>query len=272
MSWVNVLVILRKELGDALRNRWLLLFAVAFGGLAVALGELAPAETAGRLSFSRTMAGLINLTAILVPLIGLSLGAQSVAGESERRTLAYLLTQPIGRTELLLGKYLGLALALVAALAVGFGSSGVLLASGGFDPGLFLQLVGLAVLLALTSLSLGLLVSVLNRRTAVALGIALFLWFALILLADLGLMGSAIAFKLQANAIFLLALLNPLQVFKLAAVLTVSPTLDVLGPAGLYGTAQFGRWLGPLLVGMLLAWSVVALLGAGCIFARRGEP
>ncbi len=41
------------------------------------------------------------------------------------------LTQPVGRYEVMLGKYLGLALSLLAALALGFGVSGVVMALSG---------------------------------------------------------------------------------------------------------------------------------------------
>ena len=272
MSPLNVAVLLQKELRDALRNRWLWLFAVALTALASGLGWLALRETAGALGYSRTVAGLINLILLLVPLMGLTLGAQSVAGERERRTLPYLLAQPLSRAELLLGKYLGLSLALGTALALGFGLAGLVLAGAAVDALVFAALAGLAVLLGIVTLSLGLVISVVARRAAAALGMALFVWFALVLLADLGLMGTAIAMRLRADTIFLVALVNPLQVFKLAAVLLIRPSLEVLGPAGLYGVATFGSGLAPLLVGLLVAWSTLPLGLAWLLFRRREEP
>jgi Cu-processing system permease protein len=265
-----VVIILHKELRDGLRNRWLWLFAAALGGLALALGGLALADDAGRVGFSRTLAGLINLVLLLTPLMGLALGAQCIAGERERRVLPYLLAQPVGRGQVLLGKYLGLALALGAALGLGFGLAALALAA--VDVALYLAVAGLAFLLGLVSLSLGLLVSVLARRMAVAFGVAVFGWFGLVLLADLGLMGTALVLRLRADAVFLLALVNPLQVFKVAALGLVRPSLDVLGPAGLYGTATFGVWLTPLLVGLLLAWALLPLGLALALFARGAEP
>jgi Cu-processing system permease protein len=269
---LTVLALLQKELRDALRSRWLWLFAGAFGLLALALGALALRETAGVLGFGRTVAGLVNLVLLLVPLMGLTLGAQSIAGERERRTLAYLLAQPIGRGELLLGKYLGLAVALAAALGLGFGAGALLLAWAGLEPGVYGALAGLALLLGLATLSLGLLVSALAVRTSVAMGAVLVLWLVLVLLADLGLMGTAAALRLRADALFLLALANPLQLFKIAAVLAIRPALEVLGPAGLYGAERFGAWLWPLLVGLLAAWAAAPLAAAGLLFARKGEP
>ncbi len=272
MDAVNVGILLQKELRDALRNRWLWLFAGAFGVLAVALGALSLMSTAATVAFSRTLAGLINLTLLLVPLFGLSLGAQAIAGERERRTLPYLLAQPIGRAELLLGKYLGLALAFAAALALGFGLAGLPLGPSGVDARVFAALAGLALLLGLAMLSVGLLLSTLTRRTSVAIGVGLFIWFMLVLAGDLGLMGTTMVLRLRADAVFLLALANPLEVFHIASVLAIRPNLEVLGPAGLYGTSTFGAWLGPMLVGLLVAWVVVPLAIANLVFARSPEP
>jgi Cu-processing system permease protein len=99
----------------------------------------------------------------------------------------------------------------------------------------------------------------------------LLLWFGLVLLADLGLMGTALALRLRADIVFLVALLNPLQVFKLAAVLLVRPSLDVLGPSGQFAVVTFGPWLGPLLIGLLVAWVVGPLAVAAVLFQRREE-
>ena len=48
---------------------------------------------------------LLNLVLFTVPLTGLVLGVGSVAGSAE--TLPLLLAQPVGRLEVLAGKYLG---------------------------------------------------------------------------------------------------------------------------------------------------------------------
>ena len=132
-----------KELRDAVRNRWLALYAFAFAGLALALSWTAMSGLGGYglAGFSRTSAALINLVLLIVPLMGLTLGAMSLAGERERGSLAYLLAQPVTIGEVMLGKFIGLGLTLAAALAFGFGLAGVVIAwrgdaasgSGGFE-------------------------------------------------------------------------------------------------------------------------------------------
>src|SRR3989337_971278 len=104
--------IARKEVREAISSRWLLLYAAAFAVLALALSYLGQRNlgSLGCENFSRTTASLINLCLLLAPLIALSLGAGSIAGEKDRGRLGYLLSQPLDRRELLLGQFLGLVL------------------------------------------------------------------------------------------------------------------------------------------------------------------
>lgn len=200
LSLTTVWTLAQKELRDALRNRWFLLYTVAFIALSLAFSYLALASSGmvGFAGFGRTAASLINLVLLIVPLMALTVGAQSLSGEMERGTMSYLLAQPVGRVEVFLGKYLGLALSLLASLALGFGVSGLLLAlsgSGAAAPGAYITLVLLAFLLSLAMLSVGFLISALTRRASVAVGIGLFLWLAFVFLGDLGMMGTSMALR-----------------------------------------------------------------------------
>lgn len=270
----NVFILAQKELRDARRNRWFLLYAVAFAALSMALAWMAltGAGNYGFAGFGRTSASLINLVLLIVPLMGLTLGALGLAGEREQGTLLYLLAQPINQAELLLGKFIGLALALVAALGLGFGLTALLIAAngGGAEVTVYLTLLGLACLLAVVSLSLGFLVSALTPHGATAVGVALFLWLLLVFFGDLGVMGTALVLRLDVDQLFALALLNPLQLFKIAAVYILRQNLEVLGPAGIYALRTYGSQLLPLLVGLLAGWAVLPLLASAFFFKKRG--
>ncbi len=276
MDLANVAVIARKEVRDALRNRWLQLDAVAFAVLALSFSylSLAGSGSSGFAGFGKTAAGLVNLVLLVVPLMGLTIGAGSIAADSDRGTLAYLLAQPVDRGEVLLGKYLGLAGALVAALALGFGASGIVLALNGVAAGAwsYAALVGTALLLALAMLSVGVLVSVLSPRATIASATALFLWLSLAFLSDLGLMGTTIAFKLRVPELFGLSVLNPLQAFKLSVLSSVHSSLDVLGPAGTYAIRTFGDRLGAIFLGSLVLWILAPFAAAHLFFRRRATP
>lgn len=272
-----VITLLKKEINDALNNRWFVLYAAAFTGLSLLLSWLSLSSGGlgytGFASFGRTAASLVNLVLLVAPLMALTIGAGSLAGERERGTLAYLLAQPVNRAEVLLGKYLGLAASLLGALALGFGLSAMVIAGQGgqTDAGAFGLMAGFAFILALGMLSLGFLISVLSRKAAVATGVALFVWLALVFIGDLGLMGTSLAFELPIDVLFGLALINPLQVFKMSALMSINATLDVLGPAGIYAMQTYRDGLMWLFLAALLAWVVGPLAAAYLIFQRRGD-
>lgn len=268
--------IAQKELRDALRNRWFLLYTLAFVLLSLAFSTLALAGAgmAGFAGFGRTAASLINLTLLIIPLMALTIGAQSLAAEQERSTLSYLLAQPVSRGEVFLGKYLGLSLSLLASLTLGFGISGLIIAAGGAgaaNPLAYVQLVALAFLLSLAMLSAGFLVSALTRKAGVAVGVGLFLWLAFVFLGDLGMMGTTLVLHLPIDGLFLMSLGNPLQVFKMAAIIAIESTLDILGPAGIYAMQQYGQALLALLLAVLLLWIITPALFAYARFARKGD-
>jgi Cu-processing system permease protein len=272
-----ITILLKKEINDSLSNRWFVLYAGAFTGLALLFSWLSLSGGgtgySGFAGFGRTAASLVNLVLLIVPLMALTIGAGSLSGEQERGTLAYLLSQPVKRSEVLLGKYLGLAAALLGVLALGFGLSGLVIAGRGgqTDAGAYVLLAGFAFALALGMLSFGFLISVLTRKAAVATGVALFAWLAFVFIGDLGLMGTTLAFKLPIDSLFTLALLNPLQVFKMSALLGINATLDVLGPAGIYAMQAYRDSLTWLFLGSLLAWIVLPLGAAHVIFEKRGD-
>lgn len=273
IDWRVITTLARKEIRDSLRNRWFILYSVAFTVLATALSYLSLAGTGtyGFAGYGRTAASLINLVLLIVPLMALTAGASSIAAERENGTLAHLLAQPVNRFEVLLGKYLGLAVALIAALAVGFGLSAALIASKQqVDAASFVKVVALASVLALAMLSVGVLISTIARKAGVALGTAIFLWLGLVFLGDLGLMGGTLAFKLQVAELFQLSLINPLQVFKMAALGSIRASLDVLGPAGLYATQTYGSALPWIFAGVLAAWVVGPLSLSYLVFRWRG--
>jgi Cu-processing system permease protein len=270
---VNTLSIARRELREAVRSRWFVLYTLAFAGLGLGVSYVSAATSGGSglASFGRTTAGLINIVLLVVPLMALSAGAGSIASDRERGMLAYLLAQPVTRFEVLLGKFAGLAAALLACICLGIGACAAILAWQGSATTAagILWLVGLTFGLALAMLSVGVLVSVLARKTAVAMGTAIFLWLVLVFISDLGLMAGTLAMKLRIEELFVLSLINPLQVFKMWSLHSAEATLDVLGPAGLYATEEYGAKLHGIFAACLAMWIIVPLAAAAVLFSRK---
>ncbi len=262
-----------RELREALRARWFVLYTLAFAalGLGVSLLSGTGSSSVGLAGFGRTAAGLVNLVLLVVPLMALTAGAGTIASDRERGMLAYLLAQPVSRLEVLLGKYLGLAAALTASLCLGLGSCAGILAWKGHatSPASILWLAGLSVALALGMLSVGVLVSVFARKASVAMGTAVFLWLTLVFVSDLGIMAGTLVLKLRIEELFAICLINPLQVFKMWSLHAADSSLDVLGPAGLYAAEEFGPRLHLVFGGCLAAWVLVPLAAAAAAFSRR---
>ena len=274
MELILLWTIAQRELREALRNKWLWFYALGFAALAFALSQagLASAGYAGLGGFGRTAASLVNALLLFAPLIGLTVGAGTLAADRERGTLVYLLAQPVSRMEVFFGKALGAALAVIAALALGFGLAGVGLASaGGDNASAYVSLAGSTLLLALASLGLGFVVSTLTRKASTASGAALLLWLALVFLGDLGVVGATLALRPTPAALLAMLLVNPLQIFKLSAIYSLRATLDTLGPVGQFAAFQFGETLPLLLFALLAVWIIVTFGAAFTLFNRRGD-
>ena len=270
---LNVTVIMGKEAADSRRNRWFILFTIVFAGLALGLSLLgfSGIGTFGIAGFGRTVASLINLVMLIVPLMGLMLGAISISGERERGSLLPLLAQPIMPTELLIGKYLGTAVALMAAILFGFGFSGIVIAwRGGLAQfSHYLMLVGLTVLIGLAHLSIGFLISTFTSKSTTAISIALILWLAIVFISDLGLIGTTVVLRLAPPVLLAFTLMNPVQVFKLATIYIIQGDMEILGAVGLYAADVFGGFLFPMLMILFLLWVFLPLLLSLIVFQQR---
>lgn len=273
MNITSVTALAQREISDALKNRWFIVYSGAFVVLSVALAMMVvnSAGYAGISGFGRTSAGLINLVLFLAPLMGLTLGAQAIAGEREQGTLSYLLAQPVSVLELFIAKFAGLALAIGGAIVFGFALSTLTISylSGGEGIDVFLRLTVLTVLLAWVSLALGYLISSVSRRTSTALGVAIVVWLFLILIGDLGLMGTSVVLDVEPSTLLAVTLVNPLEVFRIAAINLLRDSMELLGPSGLVARDWFGGSSTMVLTGILAAWLVVALVLA--YFATKRE-
>ncbi len=262
-----------REIRDAVRNRWLVAFAICYALLSAAISLLTRSAVggAGAAGFGRTAAGLINLVMVLVPLMSMTAAASSVAGERERGMLAFVLAQPVSLLEVLLGKFLGLSIAVAAAVALGFGVGAVLISgTGGADAAAFVEMTLLTGLLSVAMVSLGILVSAWCRRTSTATTAVLLTWLALVFGCDLILMGTHLAVQMGAPMMFHLALANPLQAFKFAALQPLGGSLDVLGPAAGWAVYEYGTWLRPLLLAALVVWCLWPFTIAFVVMKRKG--
>ena len=130
MELTQILTIAGKEFRDRIRNRWVLAVALVFTVFSLVIAYFGGAQqgAVGFRSIEFTIASLVSLVIYLIPLIALLLGFDAIVGERERGSLDLLLSLPITRFELLLGKYLGLASIVPPTMGSPMAMGGVMLA------------------------------------------------------------------------------------------------------------------------------------------------
>jgi ABC-type transport system involved in multi-copper enzyme maturation, permease component len=271
----NILIIAGKEIQEGLRNRWVLATTLLLAALALTLSFLGSAPT-GNVGVNRldvTIVSLSSLTIFLVPLIALLLSHDAVVGESERGTMLLLLSYPVGRNEVIFGKFVGHLAILAFATLCGYGAAAVALVVTGAEVGpeswiAFASMVGYSILLGAIFLAIGYLMSTLASERSTAGGIAIGIWLFFVLIYDMALLGGLVAAQGHAVPPLLLDLLliaNPTDVYRLLNL--GSGSAGAL--SGLGGIAENSRLSAPVLTAALVIWTALPLGVANLIFSRR---
>ena len=238
----------RYELLLAVRSRWLQTFAVVFAGLTLAVASSGYILSGGHgvQDFARTAVSLVQIVLLLVPLSALVFGGLALTSDQGAAELLY--SQPVGRGALLVGRVLGVWLALAAAELLGFGIAGLVVQSQAGLEGLgrYAALVVTALALTAVFLSVAALLASANtgRRTRV-LASALVVWFLAVVLFDVALLGAASLLRSGSASRLLIwaTLVNPVDAARTAALLAIEGTA-AFGAASL-ALLRFtggGRW------------------------------
>lgn len=260
----------RFELVLAVRSRWLQIFAVVFAMLALAVASAGYILSGGHgvQDFARTAVSLVQLVLLLVPLASLVFGALALTPDRGAAELLY--SQPVSRSAILMGRVLGVWLALSAAELVGFGLAGLVVQSqAGLDgAGRYGVLVLTAVIVTGVFLALAAWLASANtgRRTRV-LASALVVWFVAVVLFDVAVLGVASTLRSGSASRLLIwaTLVNPVDAARTGALLAIE------------GTAAFGaaslallRFTGGMtMAGAMLGLSLTVWLVAPLALAAR---
>ncbi|MFT0531256.1 ABC transporter permease [Castellaniella hirudinis] len=269
-------ILMRKEIRDGLRNRWVLAVALLLAMLALSLGFLGSAPT-GSVKvdpLTVTVVSLSSLSIFLVPLIAMLLSYDAIVGEIDRGTMNLLLSYPISRRQVMAGKFLGHLIILALAIGAGYGLAGLALqlAFGGLDFtawGPFALLIAASVLLGAAFLAMGYLISALVQERPTAAGIAIGVWLFLVVIYDMALLGILVVDQgrvITAPLLNTILLFNPTDVYRLLNLTGHENIAMFAGMAGLSGQASLS--LGWLLLAQVL-WIAVPLALAARAFGRR---
>ncbi len=265
----------RLDVAESLRARWFLIYTLVFGGIVALLFAfgLSESRVLGFIGLSRLLVTYIQLSMAILPIFVLITTVRSVAGDREAGVFEYLLSLPISIGAWYWGKILGRYAIIFAPVFLAMLGA---VAWGAFQEidipwAIFGYYTALLAAMALCFLGLGMFISAVARSTDTAQGAAFMLWLALLLFLDLILLGVMIQGRIDPETAVTIALFNPLQVFRTAALAMFDPQLVVLGPSAyvildLFGMAGFQIYalVYPSLLGLLAAL-------AGYFLLRRGD-
>ncbi|MBR1137343.1 MULTISPECIES: ABC transporter permease [Bradyrhizobium] len=272
----SVITIAAKEIQQAIRNRWVLAATLLLAGLALSLTFLgsAPTGTVGARALDVVIVSLSSLTIFLIPLIALLIAHDAIVGDMERGTMLLLLSYPVARWQVLLGKFLGHLAVLAFATCLGYGAAAAALPITGssFDSeGLaaFAAMIGSSILLGAVFVAIGYLVSAVVRDRGTAAGLCIGLWLALVLIYDMALLGLLVLDQgrnISGGMLNALLLLNPTDAYRLFNLTGFANVSLFSGMAGLAGSSTLSV---QALLTALVLWILVPLAGAALAFSRR---
>ncbi|MGY3448297.1 ABC transporter permease subunit [Bradyrhizobium sp. USDA 4353] len=272
----GLITITAKEIQQAIRNRWVLAATLLLAGLALSLTFLgsAPTGTVGARALDVVIVSLSSLTIFLIPLIALLIAHDAIVGDMERGTMLLLLSYPVARWQVLLGKFLGHLAVLAFATCLGYGAAAValLITGSSFDAeGLaaFAAMIGSSVLLGAVFVAIGYLVSAVVRDRGTAAGLCIGLWLLLVLIYDMALLGLLVLDQgrtISGGVLSALLLLNPADAYRLFNLTGFANVSLFSGMAGLAASSTLSV---QALLTALVLWTVIPLAGATLAFSRR---
>ena len=193
LNFKSIYAVSKKEFKDNFRNNWFIALTGIFFMLIFFTSLLAGGGGEDSMfgGFEDTVTTLMMIGNFLVPIIAIMLGYSTISGEVESGSIDLVLSYPLRRVELLLGKLIGLAAVLGCSTLIGLASGGFLV---GFLAGDLSSLdnyflfIMLTILFGLLYLSLSMFASTLTSKRSTSLGIAIviFFWSAIYAMTIMG--------------------------------------------------------------------------------------
>jgi len=243
--------ILKYSCFDLLRSRWSYVYFAFYLLLGIVLLFL-------NNDLSKAVITLMNVIIVLVPLIGTIFGVMYYYNSKEFTEL--LLAQPVKRSSIFLGQYLGVALSLSFSLIIGLGVPfifyGIFKSSAIWDFSLLL-ITGTFLTLIFTALAFN--IALYNENKIKGFGYAILLWLFMAVIYDGLFLMSLIAFEEYPLDTFSLigTMINPIDLSRVLILLKLDISA-LLGYTGAVFQNFFGTQFGIIISSaMLLFWVLV---------------
>lgn len=252
----SALQIIRYELSDIVRSRWVLAYFFFFLGATILLFQFGGGA-------EKALLGLSNVVLIVVPLVSVLLGTMYIY--NAREFIELLLAQPVRRRSLYWALYLGLALPLAGCVMLGLGLP-FLMNWQAVPGGLFVLLMLSGMLLTAVFVAFGLLITAQIEDRVKGLGVAILVWAVFALLYDAGvlLLANRFAEYPLETPLLVATVLNPVDLARVLLLLRFDAAA-LMGYTGAVFESFFGSGLGvAVALGSLIVWIL-----APAFFGRR---
>ncbi len=258
-----ILKIIKYELQDVFRGKWLIIYGMLFWLMTDLLLRFSGQS-------SHVIMSLVNIVLIFIPLISVIFGTLYLY--NSREFIVLLLSQPINRMHLFMGMYIGIAIPLVSGFTIGiiipFLYSGLENNTGLLA---IILLLGTGIILTLIFLALAFMIALSTEDRAKGLGFAILLWLFFTVVYD-GLVLIAIYlysdYPLEHATIFM-SLLNPIDLGRIMIVMQFD-IAAMMGYTGAVFQRFFGSSMGLLFTaGAMAIWIFWPLYGGLKRFLRK---
>lgn len=261
----NLLLIAFLDVKESIRARWFVVYTLVFGGL-IALFFIAgvtESQVMGFSGLSRLLLMYIQVTIVILPIFILITTVRSISGDRDNHILEYMLSFPISLSQYYWGKIIGrfitvflpVFVAMILALVIGA------IKGANIPWSIFLLYSGLLFALSAAFLGISFLISSVVKSSEVALGLSFFVWIVLLAFIDIALISLMMQHRLSEEIIIAISLINPMEIFRVAAISLFDPELTVMGPVAFY-------ILDNIRLSMFILFSILypILLGLGFAF------
>lgn len=246
-----MLKILKYSFYDLMRSRWSYVYFVFYLLLGFVLLFL-------NNDTSKAVITLLNIIIVLTPLIGTIFGVMYYYNSREFTEL--LLAQPLKRSTIFLGQYIGISLSLSLSLVIGLGipflAYGILQSTAIFN---FLSLLVVGAFLTFIFVALAFNIALSNENKIKGFGYAILLWLFLAVIYDgLFLISLVLLQEYPLDKFSLIAtMFNPIDLSRILILLKLDISA-LLGYTGAVFQKFFGTGFGMLAsFSMLTLWVIV---------------
>ena len=267
--------IAKKEFLDNYRNKWIIALSIIFLILTLVISYFSTRGGVGWKDLGNTIGGMMFFVQILIPIIALMLSYATIVGEREKGSLSLLLSYPIKREEIIIGKFLGLSSVLAIAIFIGFGISGIIIGINVKDVqwGDYLVFILSSILFGVVYIALAIFFSSVLKKRSTAIGAAIFIWFLFAMIWNIilfGILVSNYGFDkisqedwMAPDWYYVSSIINPITAFSMLVALNVGPVqADIAGKLPTFYTTET-----TLLI--LFLWVIIPLLVALYIFKKK---